>query len=385
MFNKNTHSTTTGSKNLSSNSQILSSIDNNSVLFNNLFLGSGDYSNMKNLMSSTKSTIASTDNIERLPMIKTSSKNDGIDGYKIYSRSSMVEIAWQYDFKQWKEILGQNPDNNFGILLTLQKEKNTNSSNSIVESINSGYTNDFNDNSLYSEYLQKNNPYVRNNKKISNDKSLNYSSSIPLSHNNFYTPYELQNETFINKKSCNTRVYHNSNIRTKEFPVPKISLSVHGSQYSLPIPKTHKAPEMKNLWNSAYCGLLSNESETDESNLYKMFLDNLIKKMSNKAHRVSGGKKINSQSTTILTLSDIENTSPTYTREEMIKISNRYTVKQWKNYVTKNFSNNDVIMKDLGKEIFVVDRNPMRPKMSKEVKAIFAKHKGKGGYGCRKV
>uniref|UniRef100_A0A0N5A240 LysM domain-containing protein n=1 Tax=Parastrongyloides trichosuri TaxID=131310 RepID=A0A0N5A240_PARTI len=347
---------------------------NGSPLFNNSMLGSGDYSGLTPNMCSSKTNASMTTVSEKLPAFKTCSKNDGIDGHRIYSRSTMVEIAWQYDSKEWKEILGQNPYNNFGILLTLQKEKNLNVPNSVIESIDSECTNDYQDYASYLGSFPKNNLCFNNYKKVDNGKPYGYTPPVPLYYEHFYTPYEIHNETFLNKKAKNERIYVN-----KEFGInkPMMADSTQGSQYSLPVTNAIKSPQPRQLWNSAYCGLLGNDSENTEANIYKMFLDKLIRKMALKSSQVVNTKKTSSQSS-VISLSELENKSPSYTREEMLKISERYSDDQWKAYILKNFCDNDVVMNHLGKDIFIVDSIPMRPKMSKEVEAILNKRRKKG-------
>uniref|UniRef100_A0A0N5BRS1 LysM domain-containing protein n=1 Tax=Strongyloides papillosus TaxID=174720 RepID=A0A0N5BRS1_STREA len=285
---------------------------NKPIRFTNPFFGSGDYSNIMHKMPSSNVTATMSSKIERLPAVRAPSKSDGKDGYRIYSRSTMVEIAYQYDLKQWKEILGQNPHNDIGILLTLQKEKKSNVESCVVESVDSGYSNDFHENTSYSNYLTQ-------------------CSAYPTSY---------------------------------------------GSQCSIPIKDKSKFLEMKNIWASAYTNLLLKNFSHSESNVYAMFLDKLAKKTSITSPQ-HGYRKKNISQRTIVNLSDIETKEYSYTREEMLMISKKYTSEEWKNYLIENYSSNNIIMNHLRKDVFIVDNNPMRPKMSKEVKAIFRKFKNK--------
>uniref|UniRef100_A0A0K0FNE4 Endo/exonuclease/phosphatase domain-containing protein n=1 Tax=Strongyloides venezuelensis TaxID=75913 RepID=A0A0K0FNE4_STRVS len=285
--------------------------------FTNPFFGSGDYSNiMDNKIPLSNVTATMLSKIKRLPAVRAPLKSDGIDGYRIYSRSTMVEIAYQYDYKQWKEILGRNPHNDIGILLTLQIEKKSNVESCVVESVDSGYSNDFHDKSSYSNYLTQCSAYPRS----------------------------------------------------------------YGPQRSIPVKDKSKFLEMKNIWASVYGTLLLKNVSNSESNIYAMFLDKLAKKISITSTQYDYRKKNISQRT-IVNLSDIEIKEYTYTREEMLMISKNYTPDEWKDYFIKNYSSSNIIMNHLRKDIFIVDNNPMRPKMSKEVKAIFRKFKNKKKYG----
>lgn len=352
--------------------QIPPTIPNNSTLFKNPFFGSGDYSNIMNSMFTTNITTTSSNKMERLPIVKPPSMNDGIDGYRIYSRSTMVEIAWQYDLKQWKEILGQNPLNNFGILLTLQREKKNHVDNHIDESIDSGYVNDFYDNSSYFNYLTQSSAYSTNYKNNNDGRSFISNSQSNGYYNDFSSlPYNVKNEGSF--KGGSNEVLSNN---LKGLFKPGVTLSSYGTKYQNSINTTSKFPEMKKLWTSAYSNLLQNDSNNSEANVYKVFLDKLIKQMTVKSSHSTTSKTKSSQNT-VVNLSDIENEQHTYTRSEMLKISKKYTPEGWANYLIDNFSNNSIIMDHLRRDIFIVDSHPMRPKMSKEVKAIFKKYRNK--------
>ncbi|CEF62699.1 Hypothetical protein SRAE_1000096900 [Strongyloides ratti] len=351
--------------------QMLPLMTNNSIPLKNPYFGSGDYSNIMNTAFTTNVTTTLSNKTERLPVVRSPSKNDGIDGYRIYSRSTMVEIAWQYDLKQWKEILGQNQSNDFGILLILQKEKKTCIDNYVDESVDSGCVNDSPNNSSYFNYLTQSSAYSTNYKNHGDGKSLiSNSPSIPYYNDFSYNPYNRNNGSSF--KEASNEVCFN---KLQKFCKPKITSSNYGLKYPYLKYNTSKSPETQRLWTSAYSNLLYNDSDNSEANVYKMFLDKLVKQMTIKSYK-SSNKEKNSQ-TTITRLSEEKNKHFTYTRNEMLKISERYTTEEWIKYLLDNFSNNNIVMGHLRKDIFTVDSNPMRPKMSREVKAIFRKYKNK--------